>query len=75
VLRTRPVDSAVNNTTAGIYRSSETRYSILNAVYGTVFVQAATKNSFVKMPCRENLKYRIYSLYVTTTKLYTHNKS
>jgi hypothetical protein len=61
-LKTQLVDSAMNNTTAGIHRNVETAYSVRNALNGTmisVLVQKAVKVSFVEIACREELKYRM----------------
>jgi hypothetical protein len=66
--KTQLVDSAINNTTAGIHRNSETGYNILNAMYRTM------RSALVESACREVLKYRMWSVYVTIRRLYTYNQ-
>jgi hypothetical protein len=58
------VDSAIKNKTAGINRNLEKNVG-----------SKGCKNSFVQSACREELKCRMYSLYVTIRRLYKNNQS
>jgi hypothetical protein len=76
-LKTQVADFVVQNRAAGINRNLETEHIVSNALYGimkSALVQKAVKDSFVENTYREELNYRIYSLYVTTGRLYVYNQ-